>query len=203
VSLSWLAGTTHHDDDRALGLRLSESLRPWCTGTSQESRGSRHYSKGHRADDWSWSVMWGGLGGASGTVYVEVRQSVWECGAPLTLALGLLSILRPSRVDLAADVLGPGFAVPSALFRALPAAETRTHRASWVLTVDGCGGEKLTVGARSSERYLRVYVKGANWVRHELELKGANAGAAADALRAGAAPAAIFSAEYGRVVRWH
>jgi DNA relaxase NicK len=143
------------------------------------------------------------MGGARGTVYVEVRQSVWETGVPGDLEAWLLGSVRPTRIDLAVDGYGSDRPGPAALFRRLPAAETRTHRRSWVLTVDGDGGEKLTVGARSSDRYLRVYVKGAGRVRHELELKGAIARGAAEALVAGGDRASLFSAEYGRIVRWH
>jgi DNA relaxase NicK len=169
----------------------------------QEGRGNRHYSTGHRADDWSAVVLWGGLGGAAGTVYVEVRQSLWEGGCPPDLAPWLLERgLRPSRVDLAADVRGAGWPGPSTLYRYLPAAETRTHRRTWELTLDWDGGEKLTVGARSSERYLRVYVKGDQWVRHELELKQAAALRAADTLAVGGPLGPLFGSEYARLIRW-
>jgi Fe-S oxidoreductase len=43
-------------------------LRLLC-GSSLLDRGNRHYSKGLRADDWRWVVLWGGQGGAAGTVF--------------------------------------------------------------------------------------------------------------------------------------
>lgn len=203
VNVAWVAGTAQAwDRDSSLGWELSEPLRA-MGGSALEGRGNRHYSKGVRADDWRWVVLWGGQGGAAGTVYVEVRQSVWEGGAPLSLATWLLSRVRASRIDLAADLIGMRAARPSALFDRRESAWSRTERRGWELTLRGDGGEKLTVGARSSQRYLRVYVKGDDWIRHELEAKGNVARAIAGALQGGRSPRDVFGDEYGRIVRWH
>jgi len=59
------------------------------------------------------------------------------------------------------------------------------------------------VGARSSERYLRIYVKGDDWIRHELEAKGQLARELSRQLQLGRAPRELFGPEYGRIVRWH
>lgn len=144
------------------------------------------------------------MGGASGSVYFEIRQSIFEgAGVPDDLVPWLLGQgVRASRVDLAVDLHGPGWPTPATLYQYLPAAETRTQRRTWELTTNWDGGEKLTVGARSSERYLRVYVKGDQWVRHELELKQAAALRASETLRVGGPLAPLFAAEYGRTVRW-
>lgn len=202
MHISWVAGTAPvSGPDVDLGWRLSEPLRA-LGGSMLDGRGNRHYAKGLRAENWAWVVLWGGQGGAVGTVYVEVRQSVWEGGAPSSLAKFFLSELRPSRIDLACDLVGLGAARPAALYGLRGSAWSRTERRGWELTQRGDGGEKLTVGARSSERYLRVYVKGDDFIRHELELKGAIARATASELVLGAAPRAAFMAEYDRIVRW-
>lgn len=200
VRLGWFAGTAASDDPVALGWDLFHQLN---ASGSVLSPGNRHYSAGVRATDWSWQVLWGGRGDAAGTVYAEIRQGVWdglgEAGWT-TLAGKVLPRLRCSRVDLAGDVDRP-CASPSTLFDRRAQAWTRTHRGGWELTVRGDGGEKLTVGSRSSDRYLRIYVKG-TCVRHELELKGAVGRTVSDRVVAGASLAALWAGEYDRVVRW-
>jgi hypothetical protein len=182
-------------------VRLVQRFVPECP-TTLVDRGA-HYSAGVRADDWSWSVLWHGLGGAQGTVFATVKQRTFEAlaGAALPLAVELLASVRPSRIDLAADCLSAGTPGPAALFERRAAAWTRTRREGWELTTRGDGGEKLTIGARASDRYVRVYT-GHGGVRHELEAKGAVAIAIGAALRAAVPPMAIWAAEYGRVVRW-
>lgn len=199
VSLGWFAGTAAPDDPPATGWGIVRGL----VGPSTLSPGNRHYSAGVRADDWSWQVLWAGRGGAAGTVYVEVRQGVWEALPPdgaADLAGRLLTAVRCSRLDLAGDVLLP-CALPSDLFAARDRARTRTHRGGWELMVRGDGGQKLTVGSRTSERYLRVYVKDVR-VRHELELKGATGRAACAAILSGDSLRAVWGAEYSRLVEW-
>jgi DNA relaxase NicK len=83
----------------------------------------------------------------------------------------------------------------------LPAARSRSRRAGQVLTVDWGGGEKLTVGARASVRYLRIYAKG-DRVRHELELKQDAAAPAMARLCSGESLLSVWASEYGRVVTW-
>lgn len=204
--LSWFAGSAVTDSDADLGRDLSARLRAlFPVGTSQGH--TSHYAKGHRADDWSWGVYWSGLGSARGTVYAEVRQGIWEGLADAdaaALAATLTATVRPSRIDLAVDLRGGP--PPRWYWDRRALAESRTHRAGWSYTENGAGWQKVTVGARSSTRYLRVYTAAshAGSTRHELELKAETARAIApslgewrDALPSG------FAAEYGRLVRWH
>jgi DNA relaxase NicK len=205
--MGWLAGTTEPwepETDRDVGFRLSTELRELLPiGSSLEGR-NRHYSKGVRADDWSWQVLWQGLGGAAGTVYVEVRQSVWESlpeDVARLAATSLCGQLRATRIDLAGDDLRPRAMTPADYFAWREVAETRTRRDGWELTLRGDGGEKLTIGSRSSERYGRIYI-GHGGVRHEIELKAALARATAAAVVAGEALAGLWASEWQRLVRW-
>jgi hypothetical protein len=203
--LGWLAGTLQvwdgGESDRDRGWALVRLL----PGPSTLDHRNRHYGTGVRADDWSWAVMWAGLGSAAGTVYAEVRQGHLDRLGPdegLALAVDLASRgLRPSRVDLAHDCDDSTARTPARLFALRASAWTRTHRGGWELSVRGDGGEKLTVGSRSSERYCRVYLR-PGVVRHELELKGATAAATIAALSAGCTIGDAWATEYGRLVRW-
>lgn len=200
--LSWLQGTHRPEDEQAYAWGQVQTLQGLTgVGTTLDG-GDRHWSKGVRADDWSWLVRWGGLAPDNrGLVYVETRQSVWESATDPAALLALLSsTVRASRLDIASDVdVGDR---PAALFLRRDAAWTRTRRGSWTLIQRGDGGETLTIGSRTSDRYLRIYVKRGDLIRHELELKRTAATAAADALVAGGAVAPVFRAEYGRIVRW-
>jgi DNA relaxase NicK len=63
------------------------------------------------------------------------------------------------------------------------------------------GDQKLTIGSRVSDRYVRVYVKGER-VRHEIELKHAPAVDAWAALLGGVGVREVWADHYGRVVLW-
>jgi DNA relaxase NicK len=169
------------------------------SGGSTLTHGNRHYSSGVRADDWSWQVLWSGQGGSRGTVYVETRQTLTERTPEIALTLLGLGV-RPSRIDLACDVGGDSWH-PSDLFALRDEAWTRTRRGGWTLTLRGDGGATLYVGSRSSDRFLRVYVKGAI-VRHELELKGAVAAAVGASLEKRTQLGHLWAAEYAKLVRW-
>jgi DNA relaxase NicK len=135
---------------------------------------------------------------------VTVKQAAWESLSPavaLHLAQDLLDELTVTRLDLAGDDHSVGRASPEDLYALAPRARTRVHRRNIALTVDLGGGAKLTVGARSSALYLRVYVKG-DRTRHELELKGAAALRAVTMFGASASWGAIWADEYARLVRW-
>lgn len=207
VNVGWLGGTygagseVPAPPDPWQAVRLLQSLWP---GGSTQHRGTTWYSKGVRHDAGLWVVLYEGVGTARGTVAVTVRQDATEGNLRAVLAV-LGSGLRPSRLDLSADASGTS-PRPRAYFDARNEARTRTRRAGWVYREDGAGLASLTVGSRSSERYLRVYDKptaaGQRRVRHELELKGDLAVAIARTLADGAEPAAAWATEYGRLVVW-
>jgi hypothetical protein len=164
---------------------------------------STYYRAGFAFDDGQASVLYDGLGRAAGGVLVSLRQTLFERLGPsasLDLVARLAPGLHTSRLDLAADAAADTCR-PTDLFAMLPAARSRSRREHRVLTVDGAGGEKLTIGSRSSERYLRVYVKGER-IRHEVELKQAAARAALGRVLRGEALANVWASEYGRLVQW-
>jgi hypothetical protein len=202
VGLTWLAGTVLADGDPGQAFRLAQAVGEACRSPGSVLASSRHYRRVVRADDWSWQVGGEGLGGAAGSVYIEARQGALERhGAPDAL-VGLVAPwgLRASRVDLAWD--DPDWlAEPVTLFAARADAVTRTHRASWVLTVSASGEGKLTIGSRSSDRYGRVYVKRPS-VRWETETKGEAARALWEALASGTPTEALWAVEWDRLAHW-
>lgn len=202
VGLSWLGGTIRSDDGEGVGWGLTRRLG----GPSTLTGSTVHYRAGVRADDWSWSVMWGGMGGAVGTVYATIRQSYLErVGSDgLALARDLLrdGYLASSRVDLAGDDLRGSGPRPRWYFDRRAEAWTRTQRGRWQFTEQGSGSQTLYVGSRSSDRMLRLYDHAPSVLRHELELKGVVAAGVGVALGSGASVADLWAAEYGRLVRW-
>lgn len=205
----WFAGSAVADgDDESLASGLVESLRRFLPGVVIRSRnGSRHYAFTLARADGSFAVLYGGLGGASGSVMVQVRQSAFEGLSPDGGA-GLLAWccanLRPSRLDVALDD-GAARVAPGDLYDGRLDAVSRTHRGGWEWRQNGAGGSTLYVGSRQSERYLRVYVKAAGgraWVRHEVELKGSVALGAAESVLAGQSLVSLWAAEAGRIARW-
>jgi hypothetical protein len=156
-------------------------------------------------DDGSYAVLYDGIGRAAGGVMLTVRQSTFERLAEASWAIleALTAGMHTSRLDIAADVLS-GELRPTDFFRMLPAARTRSRREHWVLTLNGVGEEKLTIGSRMSARYVRIYTTAKrDGVRHELELKQECGGSAVASLRSGAAIGAVWAQEYGRLVQWH
>jgi hypothetical protein len=201
-----LPGAGVPDLERLLGHGLAR-----CLGSVTGSRGSHtlgptgHYQSGVAADDGGWSVKWDGSGGARRTALLTVTGAGWSSIPPEghPAALGALQGLtegRTSRLDLAGDAAA-GARHPRWYFDRRVAARTRTRRGAWTLTERGDGGETLYVGSRTSERFLRIYRRpGA--IRHELELKGDLARLVAAAAAAGTPLAALWSAEYARLVVW-
>lgn len=208
VGVSWLAGTMPASGANGVADLWLMLPRLGLAGSCQSDHGDRHYEVGIHEDHWGWAVRGMGRGGASGTVYVEVRQGWLEAdGAQASRAVQCLIGsegvgLRLSRLDLAADY--PWHSPrPSDYWAARGGWVTRTHRASWLLTVDGAGGEKLTIGSRSSTRYLRVYLKPEREVvRHELECKAELARELGGAIASGQDPASLWAAECARLIRW-
>lgn len=194
----WLDGAPL---DPFVVARLVADHRP---GGSTMGYGSTWYGKGIHADDGTWTVLHDGVGGARGSLVVTLRGTATEACPELVLAVLRLG-MRASRVDLTGDV-HDGLARPRWYFDRRALATTRTHRDRWVITEAGTGLTTLTLGARASDRMARIYDKPfdpEHWrVRHELELKGKLAASIGDRLVAGADPAALWRAEYGRLVEW-
>ena len=202
VTVAWLAGTAVIWDAEDHGAAIGWDLWRKIGGSSILAGSNRHYDHGVRADDWGWQVMWAGRGGATGTVYCEIRQTRLEAADGLALARQLISAgIRASRLDLAGDDLRPDAPRPRTYFDARQTAWTRTHRDRWVFREDGTGRQTVNVGSGASERQARIYDHAPGVLRHELELRGDVARSTAAAL-AVAAPAALWAAEYGRLVRW-
>lgn len=212
VTLGWLAGTrTIWDDaasesghERRVAWDLFAAVREVAPGPCTMTVRSTYYRQGFAFDDGSASVLYEGIGRAAGGVLLSLRQRLFErLGPDGSLALvRLLSVgLHASRLDLAADGPAESLCHPSDLYSLLPAARSRSRRAHQVLTVDREGGEKLTIGSRASERYLRAYLKG-EWVRHELELKQGAAGRGLAGILGGVALVDVWAAEYGRLIEW-
>ena len=210
VTVGWFAGTRQvwavgegPADERQAAWELFAQVRDAAPGESSMLARSTYYRQGFSMDDGSCSVLYDGIGRAAGSVLLSARQALFErLGSEAwALVVALAPGLHVSRLDLAADAEGSSTLRPSALYGLLPAARSRSQRVHQVLTVDRGGGEKLTLGSRSSERYLRVYVKDQR-VRHELELKQGAARAAMGRLLTGASLAGVWAQEYVRVVEW-
>lgn len=203
VGMGWLSGSSRPEDPKVASWELVNLLRSLTGRASQLTQGNRHYGSGVRADDWSWQVVWDGRGGAAGSVWAEVRQSVWEgLGADWgALASALIPTLNASRLDIAADFARPCL-LPAHYFALRTGARTRTHRGDWELKVRGDGSEKLTIGGRSGERYGRIYVKDDERVRHELELKGQLARMLCAAGLTDRLLGDIWRDQYRRLVEW-
>jgi hypothetical protein len=116
-----------------------------------------------------------------------------------------------ARIDLCCDVQRTEFP-PNAAYRAWERGEFRTAAKTLALTIGGATqslGETVYVGSRQSERMARIYDKAAEqgqidgppWTRVELELKGAYARGAGQAL-AHAQPAHVFAGMMSEFISW-
>jgi len=172
-------------------------------GGSNMNARSQWYGRAFARDDNAATVYYEGVGRARGSVMLSIRQSWFEQlpGDPVPSIAPMLTGWHVSRVDLAADTPADTALPPAELYARLPTARSRSRSAHRVLTMAWDGAQKLTIGSRASERYVRVYIKG-DRIRHELEMKGVAAGDAWAALAGGATPARVWTAEYGRVVQW-
>ena len=207
MTIGWLAGTRRlwdtGEDEQVAAWAMFAPLRDALgLGSSMTAR-TTYYRRGFAFDDGTAGVFWDGIGRAAGGVMLTMRQTAFERlgEAAWPLVVGLTAGLHVSRLDLAADVAADASLTPVELYGLLAAARSRSRREHQVLTVDRSGGEKLTLGSRASESYLRVYVKGER-IRHELELKQGAAGTAMARLLAGESLADVWASGYGRVVRW-
>lgn len=210
VSVGWWAGTREiwdggqsGDGEQAAAWDLFRRVQAIAPGGSNLRARSQWYQRSFSRDDGTATVYYAGVGSARGSIMLTLRQSWFESVPALAVAdlLGLVQGLRVSRLDLAADVSGDRRLTPRTLYGQLPAARSRSRPANRVLTVAWDGAEKLTIGSRASDRYLRIYVKGER-VRHEVECKGDVARAAWAAIAAGAGLESVWRDQYGRVVEW-
>lgn len=212
VSLGWLAGTRpiwDEGDERRTAWDLFASVRDFLPGPTTMDVRSQWYSRGFAADDGSYAVFYEGVGSARGGLMLSVRQGGWERIGPAA-ALDAMRVflggsLRVSRVDLAGDDRRQdGRRTPAEWFSLLPAARSRSRPENRRLLVNGLGEQTMTVGSRTSERYLRCYMKldRDGVVRHELELKQATAQTAVARILGGASLFDVWQAEYGRLVQW-
>lgn len=154
-----------------------------------------------------------------------------EMGAHLTLSGSCLSELRKaqgytdeslirdlvrldgraSRIDVCINIHEGGL-TPAAFMKAYKGGFMKTSARQAHITTgvrDGVEGETLYLGARASERYMRVYDKAAEmnvvdqgaWLRLEMELKGMKARAAAHAC--GEQPvASVINFLFGDYLQW-
>jgi hypothetical protein len=202
VAVTWVIGTVRDTGDPGQVFELARGLAGVFGSGPGRLTSVRHYGQAVAADDGSWVAAGRGLGGAAGTALVQVRQGALDRAAGAgDLFAAVPRTLRASRVDLAWD--DPEWlADPVALFAARGEAVSRTHRGSWLLTVNGDGnGATLSIGSRSSDRYGRVYVKRPA-VRWESESKGAAARAVWEGLVAGSSPGALWADEWRRLAYW-
>lgn len=210
MSLGWLAGTRQvwADDgtEQAVAWDLFRTMQGFLPGPSAMGVRSHYYQKGLALGDGGATILYEGVGDARGTVMLTVRQRGFEQAADAALDLFRWVVghcARVSRLDLAGDSRLTE-RTPASYYELLPAARSRSRLASRVLTRSWSGEEKLTVGARVSDRYLRLYQTEARpgVVRHELELKGAAAGSAVGSIVGGASLFDVWSDQYRRLVEW-
>lgn len=205
VTVGWWAGTRTIWDggsDRAAAWDAFRSLGAILPGGSNMNARSQWYQRAFARDDQAATVYYDGVGRARGGIMLSLRQAWFEqVGEPVPALAALLAGWHVSRLDLAADDASLIRMPPSDLYARLPAARSRSRPEHRVLTLSGDGGQKLTIGARVSPRYGRIYVKGER-VRHEVELKQHVAGEAWALIAGGAAIADVWVEQYGRLVRW-
>lgn len=182
VGLGWLRGTIRTGTDEALAI-----LAPFFGPSSPRSGGTRWYGSSATLADRRVLVAWDGIAQAAGTVMIDVTQTALDglgwAGA-LDLAAALTGVgFRASRVDVFVDDRAR-----RASARVTRAAIAEGHYVSHAQPGgyhedDRTGAATAYLGARESERMLRVYDKDPNGedprTRFELELKG---DAARDAL---------------------
>jgi hypothetical protein len=62
------------------------------------------------------------------------------------------------------------------------------NRIRKITSIDGNGEDTVYIGSRTSDKFIRVYVKGSEWLRFEIELKGDAARVAAKHIKTGGRP---------------
>lgn len=209
ASPGWFAGSVPVDGDgEAVARELVRSLLRFLPGVHVSSgRTPQYYASSLASPAGTWAVFFGGRGDAAGTVLLQVRQAAFESvadGTGLALLAWCCANARASRLDAALDDWA-GLVSPRELYNGYLGAVSRTHRLQWELHERHDGNSRLTLGSRQSDRYERVYLKsrgGRPSVRHEVELKGAAARAAADRFVGGQSLMDLWLAESQRVARW-
>ena len=201
TSVGWLAASIRPEDQPPDPFGLARLCSEHAPGGQAFGRALKWYGRSIRHDAGLWVVGYEGVGSARGTLSVTVSQDGCDAAPGLVLALLRLG-MRASRLDLAGDV-HDALARPRSYFDRRTQARTRTNLARWTYLEAGDGRSTVTIGARSSDRYARIYDKGDGRVRHEVELKGELAAGVAGRLLAGEAVADLWRDQYGRLVQWH
>ena len=160
----WLSGSCPPEPydvgDRSVvwaGHRMAEALAEYLPGDLWPAS-TRHHGAGLRGD--GFEVFWQGLGSASGLVYVQVRGEAFDSLSEAE-ALELLRMangwrLAATRFDLCRDVLGLSVAgLRDAVVRG--GVVSRAHSIDYTEGLRGANGRTLTIGSRSSDRYVRIY----------------------------------------------
>jgi hypothetical protein len=166
---------------------------------------SHWYGRGLGRDDGSAAVYFDGIAGARGTVMLVLRGGFFERlgQLPPDELRALCAGFECRRVDLAADLYDADGLSPADLYARLPAARLRSRPANQQLQMNRAGGQTLTLGARVSALYVRIYVKAdPERVRHEVECKDDLAPVVWGRLLAGDDPAVVWADVYGRAVLW-
>lgn len=200
TSVGWLSASLRPDGVPPDPFGLARLCTEYAPGGQTFGRALKWYGKSIRHDAGLWVVGYEGVGTARGTLSITVSQDGCDAAPELVLALLRLG-MRASRLDLAGDV-HDALARPRSYFDRRTQARTRTNLARWTYLEAGDGRSTTTIGARSSDRFARIYDKSDGRVRHELELKGALAAGVADRLLAGETVADLWRDQYGRLVQW-
>lgn len=140
----------------------------------------------------------------SGHIHVRMTGEVCEAiGVSGVLAVAAVGECSPTRLDFALDVVHPDCPSPAAIYDEFAADRSRfrTYLKSATLMRSTDGGSTCYLGSRESETYVRIYDRRDTGQRFEVELKGARALAAFQALRAaGDAAGAVMVAHVRRAV---
>lgn len=168
VNLDWLSISDTNPESGKKVRYWIESLMgkgQWSPTKLSQYRGHMH-SSGVRVmqarikdTDWYLSMING-----------EYAHKAWQAGAPWGY--------RVSRIDIQCTV-DAGRWMPSVQRqRLLKLWASNGNRARQVTAIEGSKGHTLYIGARTSDRFLRIYDKGKGLRRVEAELKGTAARAA-------------------------
>jgi hypothetical protein len=184
TGLGWLRGTIKTLET----ADVLDTLLGYFGPHQPRQGGTRWYRSAANLAERSVMVAWDGVGQASGTVMVEVKQTAldglgWERSVELLSDLASLG-LRASRLDLYYDDR-ERIASPGEVWEALSAGQGVTHSQSFERHEDQDHRSTANLGARSSLRYLRVYDKpdeSGDRVRWEIELHDESARSAVSLL---------------------
>lgn len=140
----------------------------------------------------------------------EMRKH-WNCTDDEIMALLMVNKARLSRIDLTINLYECKL-TPQSMFKAYKADKVKAPVREVDLTSgikDGIEGETFYIGARTSERYARVYDKAAEmkiqdagaWVRFEMEIKGMKARATQHAISHNSVNA-VINGHFSDFIQW-